>query len=107
MLYKTRKTIALLLLAIPACIMIYMARSMAPDGLLLFMAPFIAGNLLAIVGLLMGKAWGRWLALAGAGCGLVMVGSSGIQDWFDPWLLVPVGYFGTIIACLSGRFHQV
>lgn len=103
MLYKTRKIIALLLLAAPACLMTTVAASSPPDGLLLLMAPFLVGNLLAMVGLLLGKAWGRWLALAGAGCGLVMVGSAGLKGGLDAWVLVPVAYFGAIIACLWGQ----
>jgi hypothetical protein len=103
MLYKTRKTIALLLLAAPAGLMTYVAASRPPDGLLLLMAPFLVGNLLAMVGLLLGKAWGRWLALAGAACGLVMVGTVGIKDGLEPWVLAPLAYFGAIIACLWGK----
>lgn len=105
--YYIRKTAALLLLAAPAGLMSYVAVASifgdSPWSEVATMAPFLVASLLALVGLALGKAWGRWLALAGACAGLTSVGLRVCIQGFDAQALACGAYCGLLLVCLLGR----
>jgi len=104
-LYYVRKTIALLLLAAPAAMLGYLTFDAARDsswGLVVLISPLLTANLLALAGLAQGKAWGRWLALAGAISGLCLLGLVGLSAELGWTGLTYGAYFGGLLFCLLG-----
>lgn len=106
--YYLRKTLALLLLVVPAALMGYVGTTSLfhhmPAMLVVAISPFFVANLLALVGLALGKAWGRWLALAGACAGLTLIGAKlGSQPGVDAVTVAYGAYCAAVLACLMGR----